>query len=67
MEVSQIASLATDMNANQLNQAVGLSVMKKAMNMASANAAQLIAALPAPQSSAARLPSHLGQNINTSA
>lgn len=48
--------------------AVGLSVLKKAIDIEAQGAMALIAALPQPpQQSAANLPPHLGQNINTTA
>ena len=47
--------------------AVGLSVLKKAIDIEAQNAMALIAAIPQPQQSAANLPPNLGQNINTTA
>lgn len=47
---------------------VGLSVLKKAINIEAQNAISLINAIPQPpQQSAANLPPHLGKNINTMA
>lgn len=66
MDVISIASLATQMAATRTEQQVGIAVAKKAMDIESAGALALIAAIPqagvAP--SAANLPAHLGQNIN---
>lgn len=48
--------------------AVGVSVLKKALDIQAQGAMALIAALPQPpQQSAANLPPNLGQNINTTA
>lgn len=60
MDVSSIASLASNMASTGLQQQVGIAVLKKAQDMESTVASALIAAIPA-----ANLPSHLGQNINT--
>lgn len=65
MDVNAIASLATDLTATRLQQEVGTTVLKKALDISSANALALLEALPSPP--AANLPSHLGQNINTTA
>lgn len=48
--------------------AVGVTVLKKAIDIQAQSAMALIAAIPQPpQQSAANLPPHLGQNINTTA
>jgi hypothetical protein len=48
--------------------AVGVSVLKKALDIQAQGAMQLIAALPQPpQQSAANLSPNLGQNIDTTA
>ncbi|HSB97275.1 MAG TPA: YjfB family protein [Spongiibacteraceae bacterium] len=60
MDVSSIASLATNLSETATNQSVGIAVLKKAMNIESAGALALINAIP----SAANLPANLGQNIN---
>jgi hypothetical protein len=49
------------------NQAAGIAVLKKAMDLNAAGALALIEALPDASQSAANLPPHLGQNINTTA
>ncbi len=68
MDVTGIANLATNMSENATNQAVGIAVLKKALDAQAGNAAALIAALPPITPSApASLPPHLGQNINTTA
>jgi hypothetical protein len=65
MDVSNIASLATNMAQTRIDQEVGIAVLKKALDAESSLAAGLIAAIPTTPS--ANLPPHLGQNINTSA
>jgi hypothetical protein len=60
MDVSSIASLATNLSAAKTDQQVGIAVLKKAMDIASAGATALISAIPSP----ANLPANLGQNIN---
>ena len=62
MDVSSIASLATGMSNVKNGQEVGIAVLKKALDAQKSTAAQLIAALPAPN-----LPPNLGRNINTTA
>jgi hypothetical protein len=48
--------------------AVGMAVLKKAIDIEAQSAMALIAAIPQPpQQSAANLPPNLGQNINTTA
>lgn len=64
MDVNNIASLASNMSQAALSQEVSLTVFKKALDVESASVLSLIAALP-PVQSAANLPAHLGQNINT--
>ena len=63
MDVSGIAALATNLLSAKTDQAIGIAVLKKALDMQSANAAVLLDAVTAPSSS--RLPSNLGNNINT--
>lgn len=62
MSVSSIASLATDLAETGIKQQVGISVLKKALDIESTNAAILLQALPSPN-----LPAHLGNNVNTTA
>ncbi len=66
MEVTDIASLATQMSQIRLQQQVGVAVLKKALDAAASTALTLLQALP-PAQSVANLPSHLGRNINTTA
>ena len=63
MDVAGIASLSTNLSETATNQAVGIAVLKKAINLESAGALALINAIPALPSSAS-LPVNLGQNIN---
>ena len=65
MEVNQIAHLATTLATTTTNQAIGIAVMKKAMDIQASSATAMLAALPPATS--ANLPSHLGQNVNTTA
>jgi hypothetical protein len=54
--------------AQSSDDAVGMTVLKKAINIEAQAAVELISAVPpSPQPSAANLPPHLGQNINTTA
>lgn len=64
MDVSGIANLATAMSNTRTEQAIGIAVLKKAMDLNAAGALALIEAIPnTPQ----HLPAHLGQHINTTA
>jgi hypothetical protein len=49
------------------NSPVGLTVLKKSMDLQSQNVQMLLSAIPQPPNSAANLPPNLGQNINTTA
>lgn len=69
MDISGVAGVTSQvaaMASSQTNEAVGMAVLKKAMNIDAANAAALINAIPAAPA-APNLPLHLGQNINTTA
>lgn len=59
-------SLAS-MTGQSTGDAVGLSVLRKAMEVESQNAQQLIHAVPKAEKTATNLPPNLGQNINTTA
>ena len=65
MDVTAIASVATDLAATRLQQEASTAVMKKVMDISASNAMALIEALPSAP--AANLPAHLGQNVNTTA
>lgn len=57
MDVSAIASLATEMSQNQTAQAVQIAVLKKAMDIEAQSAMQLLEAVPSN-------PPNLGNNID---
>ena len=57
MDVSAIASLATEMSQNQTAQAVQVAVLKKAMDIEAQSAMQLLEAVPSN-------PAHLGNNVD---
>jgi len=63
MDTSLIAAQASSTASMMTGDAVGVSVLKKAMDIQKANALALIQALP----SRPNLPAHLGQNIDTTA
>lgn len=63
MDVSRIASLATQLSSQKTDAEVGYAVLKKAINIQANSAIALINAIPSVQN----LPAHLGQNINTTA
>ena len=65
MEVNQIAQLATSLANNATNQAIGIAVLRKAMDVQASSAAAMLEALP--PATGASLPAHLGQNVNTTA
>ena len=65
MEVNQIAQLATSLATTATSQAIGIAVMKKAMDVQASTATAMLEALP--PATGANLPPHLGQNINTTA
>ena len=57
MDVSAIASVATEMSQNQTAQAVQIAVLKKAMDIEEQSALQLLQALPSN-------PPNLGNNVD---
>ena len=65
--VAGITSKITEMATTQTNEAVGMAVLKKAMDIDAASSAALINAIPAAPAVAHNLPPHLGQNVNTTA
>ena len=65
MDTKSIAHLATTLANTATNQAVGVAVLKKAMDVQASSATALLQALPPVTS--ANLPPHLGQNVNTTA
>jgi hypothetical protein len=65
MDVSNSALAAV---SNQMTgDAVGMSVLKKALSVQAQGAVALVNAVPKAVASAPNLPSHLGQNVNTTA
>jgi len=62
MDVSNIASAATAMSNAQTSTAVQMAVLKKAMDIGTNSAEQLIEAIP---QAAAPNPPHLGNSIDT--
>ena len=60
MDVSAIAEVATTLSEARTNQAVGIAVLKKAIDQNAENVLSLISALPNVQN----LQPHLGKNIN---
>ena len=76
MDVNAIAGLATSMTAERTGQAIGVTVLKKALDIQSSSALALLEAIPAPAAvptavptavPSVNLPAHLGQNVNTTA
>lgn len=65
MDVSGITNLANNLAQTRTSQNIGISVLKKALDMERASAAALLNAIP--PSPTPSLPPHLGQNINTTA
>ena len=66
MSVDSIANLASSLASARTDQAVGIAVLKKALDAESATANALLDSMP-PVESTSNLPSNLGQNINTTA
>ena len=62
MDVSTIASLATNMAQQRNDMDVSIAVFKKALDAQSSAALSLIEAIPTVS-----LPPHLGNNVNTKA
>jgi hypothetical protein len=63
MDVTNIAKLSTSMAETGIRQEVGMTMLKRAMDIEASSAAQMIASLPQAQN----LPAHLGNSINTKA
>ncbi|MTW10555.1 putative motility protein [Pseudoduganella eburnea] len=66
MDVTSIAAAATTIADTKNSTEIGYAVLKKAQDVQASSAQALIEAIP-PAPAAANLPSHLGQNINTTA
>lgn len=65
MDVSNVNNAASTMSASTLQTTVAMTVQKKANDIQASSAAALLSALPPVTKPS--LPSHLGQNINTTA
>jgi hypothetical protein len=63
MDVNGIAKLATSMAETGTSQAIDIAMLKKAQDIQTSTATQLLDALPPVQN----LPAHLGNTINTKA
>ena len=63
MDVTSIGSLSTALSQAEVADAVGIRVLKKAMDIQEQSALQLLQALPQPLSN----PPNLGQNIDVKA
>jgi hypothetical protein len=64
MSASNIASLSTTLASAKTSQDIGVTVLKKAIDVASDSAAELLSSIP-PAPTEVNLPAHLGQNVNT--
>lgn len=62
MEISSLSSATSGLSTASASDAVGVAVLKKAMDAAASSAAQLIQALPEPTKP--NNPPHLGQNVD---
>jgi len=69
MDIQGFANAATLSSQAQVGEAVGLSVLKKALDIQSSSAMALIQSIPDIQSgpTTAQLPDHIGRNLNVSA
>ncbi|MEO8631109.1 MAG: YjfB family protein [Betaproteobacteria bacterium] len=65
MDVTGIASLASNIATTGLAQTVGVAVARKALDIEAATVAALVQAIPKPPASTP--PFNLGQNIDTTA
>lgn len=63
MEVSDFSALGSALSQMRVGDAVGVSVLKKALDIEKQNAAMLLEALPSPASN----PPNLGQTIDVRA
>lgn len=68
MNISNLSNASSLLFDQSTNGDVGIAVLKKALDTQAQGAAALINALPKnDQTSSSSLPSHLGQNVNTTA
>lgn len=63
MDVTNIAKLSTSMAETGIRQEVGMTMLKRAMDIEASSAAQMIATISQPPN----LPPNLGNSINTTA
>ncbi|MEY4593494.1 MAG: hypothetical protein RIR18_2389 [Pseudomonadota bacterium] len=63
MDISSIASAASGMSKVATSDAVGVAVLRKALDTAANSATQLIESIPKAPSN----PAHLGNNVDVSA
>lgn len=66
MSVSSIGSLSTNLSPAKTDQAIGIAVLKKALDSEKSTASALLDALPSVPTTSS-LPSNLGRTINTTA
>jgi hypothetical protein len=66
MNVSSLGSQSTNLSTAKTEQAIGIAVLKKALDSETSTASALLDALPAVPSTS-NLPPNLGRNINTTA
>lgn len=66
MDVSSIASVATNLSNASTSQAISTAVLKKSIDLSAEGALALIQAIP-DNHSTQNLPANIGQNINTTA
>lgn len=66
MDVTGLGRLATSIAETGTKQEVDIAILKRAQQIESATATQLIDAI-APAPAAANLPAHLGHNVDTTA
>jgi hypothetical protein len=66
MDVTSIAGVATTIAETGTKQAVDIAILKRAQQIESSTATQLIDAIQSPPS-VQNLPAHLGNTINTTA
>lgn len=66
MNVSAIGSLSTNLSTAKTDQAIGIAVLKKALDSETSTASALLDALPKVPTTS-NLPPNLGRTINTTA
>jgi hypothetical protein len=63
----EINTTSSAVQAQGISASVGVTMLKKALDIEAQSAMALIAAIPQPAQNASNLPANLGQNINTTA